>query len=314
MLARLSLTALVCGLVSTGAAAETRTPLYLPACLETPPGVAFVAALQVELAALDAGCCEVEPPPATPPTAGIVLALEPCDPTAATVGSAVTDPALPRTVQRAVALADVAADARPRALALAVAELVRTLRAPSEPPVPPSPPPASEPAPVHPSVDADVELRLYPQRDTTLWGGRLSGALARGRWWGAIGIFAAAGNESFPEGTVALRVVGGGIAAGPHVTLGRFGLALAATGELGWAWAEGRAPEPGVIPGSGSALVAALGGRAALTLPVEAHIGLRATFEAGGVVHGLRANVTDRTPAGLGGPYLIAGLGVAVDW
>ena len=138
----------------------------------------------------------------------------------------------------------------------------------------------------------------------------MTGALRADRWFAALHVSGTTGSASFPLGTVAVHTVGGGLSAGPRFALGRLTLALGAGGALGWGWVAGAASQPGIATGSGGALVATLGVRAALTVPVAPHIGLRGVVEGGTVVRGLDANVEGSAPAGLGGPYVIVGIGV----
>jgi hypothetical protein len=308
------LTLVTAGVAEPAASAQTaKRSVAAPACAAGSP--AFVRSLQVELAAIGPDCCVLA-------AAGeIALALDPCDPEAAQIEIVVTDPARGRTERRALPLGDVTPAARPRTLALAVAELVRTVTAAPVAPVasPPPPPPVSpSPASLRATLGAEVELRAYPRRDTELWGGRLIGAAATERWFGAVALTAAAGRETFPLGDVATRFVGVGLSAGPRLARGRVALALGATGELGWGWAAGETPAPGIATGDGAALVASLGARATLAVAVAPnvlpHFELRAAVEGGGVVHGLRAEVAGSPPAGLGGPYVIVGLGFGVGW
>ena len=294
------------GVAEPAASAQTaKRSVAAPACAAGP--TAFARSLQVELAAIGPDCCVLAE------TGEIALALDPCDPEAAQIAIVVADPARGRSERRELPLGDVTPPARPRTLALAVAELVRTVTAqPVITPVASTPPPP--PAPLRASLGAEAELRAYPRRDTELWGGRLIGAAATERWFGALALTAATGRETFALGAVAMRFVGVGLSAGPRLARGRVALALGATGELGWGWAAGEAAAPGIATGDGAALVASLGARATLAVSVSPHLQLRAAVEGGGVVHGLRAEVAGSAPAGMGGPYVIVGLGFGVGW
>ncbi len=308
------------GLAASRARAATpdaaRIHVAAPGCA----AASLVRSLQIELAALGPDCCTVDESPAASPPGAIGLTLDPCDPGADQIAIAVSDPARGGALRRELPLGDVSPPARPRALALAVAELIRTLLAARDQPASTSPPPpAATPGPPPPSDDrprlgadaaADLELSAYPQRDTQMWGGRLTGAIRAAHWFAALHLSGAAGSASFPLGTVAVRTVGGGLSAGPRFALGRLTLALGAGGAIGWGWVSGTSSQPGIETGSGGALVATLGARAALTVPVAPHLGLRALVEGGTVVRGLDAHVEGSAPAGLGGPYVIVGIGV----
>jgi hypothetical protein len=289
-----------------------------PACATAFP--AFVRALQVELGTIGPTCCAVTEPPAAPANA-IALQLEPCDPAAAEVAIAVSGPAPSVAMHRTLPLGDVSPPARPRALAMGVAELVRAVVAPAPPPAATATQPAATPPPINDdrprfrtALAATLELPAYPGRHSHLWGGRIAATGAASRWYGAVELFAAAGNASFPLGTVAMRVVGGGLSAGPRFALRRLTLDVGATGALAWGWAGGETSQPGITTDSGGALIATVGARAALTFPFAPAPGgwaLRATVEGGAVVRGIEAHVEGSDPAGLAGPYVIIGLGLS---
>ena len=309
--------AVVMGLLVTGVADRAafaqpaKRSVAAPACAAPP--TSFARSLRVELAAIGPDCCVLG-------EAGeIALALDPCDPEAAQIAIVVADPARGRTERRPLPLGDVTPATRPRALAMAIAELVRTVTASPPAPAAATPAPSPQPAPVartslRATVGAEAELRAYPRRDTELWGGRLIAGAASERWFGAVALTADAGRESFALGAVAMRFVGVGLSAGPRITRGRFALALGATGEVGWGWASGEAAAPGVATDAGAGLVASLGARATLTAALAPHLELRAAVEGGVVVQGLRAEVEGSSPAGLGGPYVIVGLGLGFGW
>jgi hypothetical protein len=283
------------------------------ACAAAPAFVSFVASLRVELAASAAGCCAVSTPDAPAPP-GRALAVEPCDPAADEVEVVVSDPAGGEQ-RRRISLADVAPDARPRALALAVAELVRSL--PASGPAAPAPPPASTPAlpAARPRVLAaslDAELRGYPSLATRLWGGRLGVGVAGARWFVEGDLGAATGDRQFDAGGVRVRLLHADAVVGPRLAVGGVVLDAAAVGELGWAWVDGEAPSTGVVAGGGSGLVGAVGARAGVEVPVPGAIRARATIEGGGTVRSLTGDVDGAPSAGISGAYLMVTLGIRV--
>src|SRR5260221_182189 len=145
-----------------------------PACPIAPVSVpAFVDSLRVELAG------RARAPGGTL----VTLAIEPCDAATARVHVEVTIDARPAG-ESDVGLDDIAVEARPRALALAVAELVRA-QPNSAPPLPSAattPPPPTVPARPTAGFSADALFELLPNRDTRLWGGRLTASIDDARW------------------------------------------------------------------------------------------------------------------------------------
>src|SRR5260221_8994483 len=150
-----------------------------PACPIAPVSVpAFVDSLRVELAG------RARAPGGTL----VTLAIEPCDAATARVHVEVTIDARPAG-ESDVGLDDIAVEARPRALALAVAELVRA-QPNSAPPLPSAattPPPPTVPARPTAGFSADALFELLPNRDTRLWGGRLTASIDDARW--SLGLF-----------------------------------------------------------------------------------------------------------------------------
>jgi hypothetical protein len=276
-----------------------------PACPIAPLSVpAFVDSLRVELAG------RARAPGATL----VTLAIEPCDAATARVHVGVTIDAHPAG-ERDVGLEDVAAEARPRVLALAVAELIRAQPSltPAASPTAAAPPrPAAIETRPEGSLAADAVLELLPNRDTKLWGGRLSASLARPRW--SLGFFgeALAGEHGYDLGDVALQSFGAGLAAGPRWTAGRLTLGAAVVGALGWTRIQGHASEPGVTAGAGSGLTTAVRARVALSSIVVRVVSVRAFAEAGWMARGFDARVDGVRAAGLSGATLVFGLGLGL--
>jgi hypothetical protein len=275
-----------------------------PACPIAPLSVpAFVDSLRVELA----GHARA------PGTTRVALAIEPCDTATTHVRVVVTNDAGAPGAERDVGLEDIALEARPRALALVVAELVRG----AAPAVTPSAPPAvAATPPAAPrfttSVAADALVALFPNRGTTLWGGRLSASIDRGRL--GLGLFAegAAGEHGYAEGDVALQSFGAGVVVGPRWVTGRVTLAPAFVGALGWARIQGHAGEAGVTSGGGSDLTAALRARVAVAAIFVRVVSVRAFVEGGWMVRGFDATVDGARAAGLSGATLVVGLGLGL--
>jgi hypothetical protein len=278
-----------------------------PACPIAPLEVsAFVDSLRVELAGR----------PQPPGTTRVALAVEPCDTATTRVHVAITNDAGAPPAERDVGLEDIAPGARPRALALAVAELVRgeaAALAPAPAPVvaAPAPPPREAPG-LKLGVAADALVALFPNRSTTLWGGRLSAALARGRWGLELFGEAAAGEHGYPDGDVALQSFGLGAAAGPRWVRGRVVLAPALVGAIAWARIQGEASSPGVVAGSGDDFTVAVRARIAASAVFVRVLSVRGFVEGGYMVRGFDARVDDRRAAGMSGATFVAGLGLGL--
>jgi hypothetical protein len=300
------------------AAVQVIPPMCPVAPLSLP---AFLDSLRVELAGRSTRCCDAGGAAPDAATVRVALAVEPCDAAAGRVIVTADEVRAGRSIRREIGLEDVAAGARPRALALAVAELVRSIDAPAS-----APAPAPDAAPAlaiaarpdggdggaRPAIGAaaDAELRLYPGRSTALWGGRLSLTAAGGRWQAALAAEAAAGDQHTELGSVSIKMLALGVGGGPRFDLGNGTVALGLGAEVGWAWIAGAPALEGVRGGTGSGPTAAL--RALLAFEVRAARGvaLRAALEGGYTVLGVNA-FADRTPAGgISGPSVIAAGGV----
>jgi hypothetical protein len=304
------------------AAVQVIPPMCPVAPLSLP---AFLDSLRVELAGGSTRCCDAGGGEPDAATVRVALAVEPCDAAAGRVIVTADQARAGRSIRREIGLEDVAAGARPRALALAVAELVRSIDAPASAPAP-APAAASAPAPplaiaarpdggdggARPAIGAaaDVELRIYPGRGTALWGGRLSLTAAGTRWQAALGVDAAAGDQHTQIGSVSIKTLALSAGGGPRFDLGNGTLALGLGAEVGWGWIAGAPELEGVRGSTGSGPTAAL--RALLAFEVRAarSVALRAAIEGGYTVLGVNA-FADRTPAGgISGPSVIAAGGV----
>ena len=278
-----------------------------PTCPIAPVSVpSFVDALRVELAGHPSG----------PGTTLVTLAVEPCDTATTRVRVAVTSDTSASAWARDVGLEDITLEARPRALALAVAEIVRgveTTFAPPPPPVAAAPPPPANEGPwfvARGALDALVEL--FPSRDTTLWGGRLSASLERPHL--ALALFgeAAAGAHGYASGDVALQTFGGGVVVGPRWVSRRLTVSPALVGALGWARIQGHARQPDVATGAGADLTVALRARLEVSAVVVRFVSVRAFVEGGWMVRGLDATVDGARAAGVSGATLLGGVGLAL--
>jgi len=279
-----------------------------PTCPIAPLSVpAFVDALRVELSSRPSDAADTL----------VTLAVEPCDPSTNRMQVTVAATGTERASAREIDLADVATSARPRALALAVAELVRGVRVPSAAPPPPPPPPQGAAGPAAPLVEpltriiaGDVLFAAFPDRDTSLWGGRLSLSVERDHWQlGAFGNFLA-GTHAYDLGEVTLQTLGAGLTAGPRLVAGRLTVSPGVVGDLGWVHIEGTPSEPGVFGRSGDGVTAGVRARLLFSWSLGRALVARALVEGGWQAKGFDALVEGERAAGLSGPTLVVGLGL----
>jgi hypothetical protein len=299
------------------AAVQVIPPMCPVAPLSLP---AFLDSLRVELAGRSTRCCDSSGDAPDGDTVRVALAVEPCDAAAGRVIVTADQARIGRSIRREIGLEDVAAGARPRALALAVAELVRSIDAPASAPAPAT---AAAPGPTlelaaHPDAGArpalgaaaDAEVRIYPGRSTALWGGRLSLVAAGARWQAALAADAAAGGQHTEIGSVSIKTLALGLSGGPRFPLRHGTLALGLGAELGWGWIAGAPDLEGVRAGTGSGPTAALRALLAIEARPDRAVALRAALEGGYTVLGVNA-FADRTPAGgISGPSIVAAVGV----
>jgi hypothetical protein len=295
--------------------------VVVPDCPAPPLSIdAFLETLRAELAGDGRACCtRLTAPPAAEPQDPIGLAVDPCGPEPDVVRVRARDRRTGAALERQVALGDVSPEARPRALALAVAELVRAAAAPPAPP--PSPPPPAARAAAIPAPPRDgwsplfgIAARTLPTGDLTLLGFHAGLELARGRAQAVVEAHVESANPPVPLGSVDTTFAGGSLELGARFRPGKIVLDAGAVGTLGVARMNGVSRAPGAVTASGSGLAASGGARAAIdfwSIP-KARARVRLVLEAGAVVRGFEATVNGRHAAGLTGPYLMAGLGVAM--
>jgi hypothetical protein len=293
--------------------------VFPPACETSPVSIDdFVDSLRVELAGRQPHCCVVGPGgDAANDAVKVTLSIEPCDAANPQIEVQVDMTTPPRTIQRQVALADLPAEARPRALALAVAELIRSaaaLAGPGEPaggPPPAQPPPVAPPPPLA-EVAGTVtgDLRHHFGSGTTLWGARLGLSVSSGRWRAALDAGAATSDTQVGVGSVTVLLASASLFVGPRFAAGRAVVGFGPTGALGWARVKGQSDMSGVVPAEGSNLVATAGIRATIEAPAPHVVRAFACGEGGLTVRWLDAAVLGQTAAGISGPYLMIALGV----
>ncbi len=316
-----------------------RVELVLPACAPGPfDGDAFVRLLTIELRAEGVTRVDVVAAGTTggkdPALARVTLAASPCSENATQVDVTVDDAATNKTVLRTMALGDVAAGARPRALALAVAELVRAswaeLALPSAPPPPPlvparvqriarlhaAPPPTPEPSLVRPppfALGAALAARFFPTYATATLGPRVAlwAPLGSSPLRVRIDANALFGTAYDPLGSLPLGLVSGGGALLLGHRSGPLDVEIGPHLEVGYGWVTGHTSTPGVTTSSGGSAIVDLS--AALDLRFELGAGFLASLDvdAGSVLESLDALADGRRAAGFGGPVAGVALGVA---
>jgi len=292
-----------------------------PTCKdEAFPMVPFLDSLRVELAGRGFVCCTLVDPESSPIGAEVLrvsLEIAPCEPESPSVRIGISD-FQEAKVEHEVSLADVAATARPRALALAAAELIRSYgqlppkEAPvvSQEPVPPPPPP--EPAMASRlAVSAEGQIRLLPTRNTTLWGGRMRLTLPWRALYAQVDLGGDTTSAGTELGTVSLTTVGLGLGAGARFVGRSLILNLGPRFELGRAWIRGQANASEVGAGQGGGVVASLGLRAALETPAASRLRPGIALEGGGVLRGTKGESDGRTVLGITGYYFVGALAVA---
>jgi hypothetical protein len=282
-------------------------------CAAAPPFLAFVEALRVELASSGPPCCAIVAPDAAQAGPGLALTLTGCDPGAAGFAIEVSDPATGRVQSRPISLADVAPDARPRALALAVAELVRSIEAAATPPAPAAAAgvaPTASATGIVARASALADLRAYAGTRTVLWGGRLALSLDRGRWRGALALGAARGERQVSLGTIDVTLASAGLVFARRFVTGAWAFDVGPAGELGLGRVDGQTGQVGVTAGSGSGLTATLGAAVGAEAPAGRSLRVRVAIEAGGVLRRLTGAENGADAAGISGAYVGLDVGV----
>jgi len=301
-------------------AADPPIAVGIPECATAPlPIDAFLTSLRVELAAEGQPCCARVPvdAPAKEPRNPVSVAIAwTCAAGSDQVTIQVRHERTGADLHRQVALGDVSADARPRALALAAAELIRSA---GVPPLPPPAPPAAPPPPASaadlPALDgwlpnAGLAVRTFPSGNLTLWGFHGGVGYARAGWAAAIELFIESGNPTVPLGSVDTTYAGGQLRLGRRFRLARTPFEVGAAGGLGVVHMAGVTTVPGATVESGSALVWTAGVRVAYDfwrIPND-RARLRLMLEGGGVVRGMEATVNGQDAVGVTGFYLMGGL------
>jgi hypothetical protein len=291
--------------------------------------VPFLDSLRVELAGRGVYCCTLANPGDGMPTAAalrVKVEIVPCTADADRLQVSAHAPSDSRVVEREISLADVAATARPRALALAVAELIRSLEqgvggktpeaiaVSSKAPFPsPTPSPSGALRPVALSIHVEAETRGYPTRDTTMWGGRARFTAHRRPLHVDLDLGANYARARGELGVVLLRSASAGLGLGPRFATRTVIADLGLRAEIGWAWIRGEPAFADVRTGAGSDLISNVGFRLSLEAPAQVKIRPSLTLETGGVIRGMKAEVSGQPVAGMTGYYLLAALGIAVS-
>jgi hypothetical protein len=288
----------------------------------------FLDSLRVELAGRGLSCCTVAPPSNEAPASRMLvvrLEIVPCTTDADRLHASARAPVDSRAVERVISLGDVARTARPRALALAVAELVRWLEqgagntTTEAVVVPATAAPSSTAEPQSPArplalaLGVEAEARGLPTRDTMMWGGRAR-VVAHRRWLRVdLDLGASYARAPGELGVVSLRSASAGLGLGPRVAVGAVSAHLGLRAELGYAWIRGETGLADVRTGSGSDLIANLGLRLALEAPAQGKLRPGLALESGGILRGVKANVSGQPVAGMTGYYVLLALGIAVS-
>lgn len=302
--------------------------VWAPSCRAgSLPMTLFLDYLRVELAGSGLDCCTFAEPRGGPTTtASLRVALEiiPCTSDNEDVLASVHALSEARAVERVVSLADVAATARPRALALAVAELIRSLEQPmrEEPPRPsvvvaeatsssPTTPAVAQPRKF--VLHAEGETRAVPTRDTTMWGARAGLSVPWHKLYVDVDLGVDLASAHDDLGEVLFRSASVGLGVGPRFAGRTVRLDVGLRIEMGWAWVHGETSLADVRTGAKSDLISNLGLRASVEIPVGMKIRPRMALEAGGVLHGMNGEASKRPLVGLSGYYVLAAVGLAVS-
>jgi hypothetical protein len=293
------------------------------------PLVAFLDTLRVELAGTGQACCALaEPGDPSSVDAALRVGIEElghCGSESERVRITVRKPAASMSIEREISLSDVAATARSRALALAVAEMIRLLGQDTheEPPKPvpnvpqrpkillPKPAPQTA-VPIEFVLRAEADAHSFPTHDTLLWGGRARLTVYRHPFHADFDLGANYGDSHVALGELRVRSAGLGFGFGPRLVSSSLIVDLGPRVEVGWAWIRGATTMPGIGTDTGSAGVASLGFRASMEGPARAGLRPCVALEGGGVLRGMNADQNGQTVAGMGGYYLLAGVGLAV--
>jgi hypothetical protein len=230
----------------------------------------------------------------------------------------------PNRAQRTLALTQLVASARARAVAIAAAELVHStpLEVPERVAPPPPPPPIAPivvpqkhmETPPSVAIFAAGEARLFPEGDATLFGARLGTRVPLVAWT-ALGLDAGAmfGSADDPLGTVKLTLASIGVSALAVARTRGFNLAIGPRFELGPGWFRGQALAPTTLASTAVAPIALASITAAASFRFAGDVGGVVALDGGAAVYGYGARADDRSVAGLRGPMLSVRLGLAWD-
>lgn len=308
---------------------DSRAVLVLPPrCkAEAFPLVPFLDSLRVEIASKNLECCalaDADTWATAPASVRVKLELVPCGENADHVQVSVFGSAISHGIDRAVFLADVAKTAQPRALGLVVAELIRSLeqgamaeesaaRGPEAKSIAPPPAQVGRPASGRYSLHVDAEVRSYPAKEMTMWGGRLRFATQWHTLHADIDMGGGFARRQVELGDVLVRSASMGLTLGPRLAIKAATLDLGLRGELGRAWVRGESALVDVHTGAGSQWVASAGLRLALEAPAKLRARPSIALEGGRVILALNGEANGHAVTGIGGYYLLASLGLALS-
>ncbi len=287
--------------------------------------VPFLDALRVELAGRGLACCtlvEADKTAISPQTLRVSVELVTCAPDAALMRIGVVDAWRTRASEREISLNDVAATARPRALALATAELIRSFAQRPAQEMPAIPPQTASPPPSKPaessmasrmSLHAEGQVRVLPTRSTTLWGGRLRLSLPGRKLYAQVDLGGDYASAQTELGRVSLRGVSLGLGAGLRLANRLVIFDLGPRFELEQTWIDGETKAADVRTGSGTGVFSCLGLRASLEVSSGNRLRPGLALEGGGVLHGVRGESDGRTVVGITGYYLIGTVAIALS-
>ncbi len=284
------------------------------------------------------------------PDALAVIRVEPaaCRDDATSVTVTIDDLLTRKTVRREVALDDIPADGRARALALAIAELLRaswaelavagshateapappavrravmlrlrpTVRAffaDETPPAPPPPTPAAPPPPPRWNLSAGLDVRTFPGQNGALLGAR---AAAAWRPWRSAPVHLrvdagwASGTALAARGEIDMNLVSGALAVLVGGGNERVELLLGPRLEVGRAWVDGRPYSAADVGSSASATVLFASLASTLRVGLSARWSVALDVSAGQTLQYVTVASGDERVAGLRGPVLSVGLGV----
>ena len=286
-------------------------------------------------------------PDTTAPLAVIRVEFARCDETSTEAAVTIDDELTDKTVRRVVALDDIAAEGRARALALAIAELLRASwielaierSQAAEAPAPqairramllrvrprgesaergaqPPAQPAARPEARRLWIGAGVDLRTFPGQSGALLGGRV---VFDWRPWerGPLRLRAdagwAAGTALATRGEIEMNLVSAGVGVMFGGGDDRIDLAVGARLEGGWAWVSGTAATAAAVGADGSDAVLLATVTATLRVALSARWSAALDVSAGQTLRYVTVSAGEERVAGLRGPALSVGLGVGAS-